>query len=202
MPTKPTLKELRAEAQRLRITTESAGCSMHELFRQAGEQDDPFGYLAIYAPTGESTEQAEPTATTEDKPHVGEVGIAMRCDTREFIKGMDAAASTIQSAGVAILAPVVELIEIDVPFSDMQLDGCYISCHLDVRLTRRQGDTIRRIQLGLDAAGARLANNRRVVTQADAIRWLLEEIGREAIPAGPAETAVSPEVPLNSDQSP
>ena len=46
---KPTFKELRAEAQRLGITAESVGKSLEEFLRIARDNDDPFGYLAIYA---------------------------------------------------------------------------------------------------------------------------------------------------------
>lgn len=56
----------------------------------------------------------------------------------------------------------------------------YVSRHVDARLDRRQGAALRRLQDGLDRAGRRLANGKRVISTADAVRWLLEQIDPKA----------------------
>jgi len=142
--TKPTFKELRAEAVRLGITAESLGYPLDDLVRRARENDDPLGYLAIYA----GPAAAETT----------EMGV-------------------ISPIGPIAPIPVQSAVTIAVPFSSASLDHCYISTHVDAQLSHQQGLALRRLHLGLDAAGAKLANDRRVASAADAVRWLLEQVG-------------------------
>jgi hypothetical protein len=53
----------------------------------------------------------------------------------------------------------------------------YLTNHLEVRLlTAAQRIGLRRLWSGLDAAGVRLANDKRPARAGDAIRWLLEQI--------------------------
>ena len=47
------------------------------------------------------------------------------------------------------------------------------------RLTQRQGLALKRLTAGLDAAHARLASGSQVDNQAEAVRWLLEQISGE-----------------------
>lgn len=64
------------------------------------------------------------------------------------------------------------------PIADARPDE-YAPRHLDVQLTTRQSIAMQRLFIGLDRDGARLLNDRRVVTAADAIRWLLEQVPEE-----------------------
>lgn len=171
---KPSLKELRAEAQRLGITPELAGCSIDELLRTARDTDDPRGYLAIYAPPSES--EAEPPPTPAIRPAEN---VAAELDTfRDGVSasGQAALADCPRPASPPLVAAVSET-SVAVPLADAALEGCYISGHVEVRMSQFQGRTLRRLVLALDARGARLANGRRAVNAADAVRWLLEQIG-------------------------
>ena len=55
---KPTIGQLCTEAERLGITPELLGRPIDELLSEAAGQDDPMGYLAIWAPSGETSEGA------------------------------------------------------------------------------------------------------------------------------------------------
>jgi len=163
---KPTLTELRAEAQRLGITEEFTGGALEELLRVARDSDDPLGYLAIHAP---------PAA-------------ASPIDTAIHAEFRAAAAETATETADSIEEPETEPIgdvpaplpplmaSIEVPLTATILDGCYISTHVEVRMSREQGLTLRRLHLALDAQGARLANGHRVIHAPDAVKWLLEQL--------------------------
>jgi hypothetical protein len=154
--TKLTLRELRAEAQRLGITAESAGCSIEELLRTARDCDDPLGYLAIYAP---------PDAADEVPTSAGE-------EPDEEDDGGEAAA---EPAETPQSEPPV-MVSLTAPLAQADLQDCYISTHVEVRLTRAQGLALRRLHLALDADGARMAGGRRVIHLADAVKWLLDKL--------------------------
>jgi hypothetical protein len=161
---KPTIRELRAEAQRLGITAESAGCSVEELIRAARSSDDPLGYLAIYAPSGEDVDVSEDSPT----PHAPSPQIP-------------AAAEPIGDVPAPLPPPVepakIKTVVIEVPLVDADLAEAYLSRHVEARLSRDQAENLRKLFLALDAGGARLANGRRVIRAADALKWLLEQIG-------------------------
>ena len=65
---------------------------------------------------------------------------------------------------------------VTVPLFDGPLTG-YVSRHADARLHHSQARTMRRLWLALDERGERLANGKRIHSQADALRWLLERVG-------------------------
>jgi hypothetical protein len=75
------------------------------------------------------------------------------------------------------LAETPEPRKIAVPVARTDLDNCYVSRHVELRMSPPQARTLRCVLLGLDAAGERLLNGRRVASAADALRWLLERIG-------------------------
>jgi len=156
--TKPTFKDLRCEAQRLGITAESLGYPIDDLVRRARENEDPFAYLAIYAGPAAGETEAAKASTEPVKSETPEMGL-------------------ISPIGPIAPIPVPSTVTIAVPFSSASLDHCYISTHVDAQLSHQQGLALRRLHLGLDAAGARLANGRRVATPPDAVRWLLEQVG-------------------------
>lgn len=52
--------------------------------------------------------------------------------------------------------------------------------HVDTRLTPKQSRALRRIAMGLDAQQARLESGVRVVSNNDAIKFLLEQVVAEA----------------------
>lgn len=54
--------------------------------------------------------------------------------------------------------------------------GAYIIKHVETRLTHGQGTALRRLWYGLDRDGLRLADGRRVQSNAQAVCWLLEQL--------------------------
>lgn len=58
----------------------------------------------------------------------------------------------------------------------LDLGDRYMTDRLDLRLIGHQKFALRRLLDGLDAAGARLANGRRVTSPPDVIRYLLENV--------------------------
>ncbi len=166
MQTKPTLKELRTEAQRLGIKPDVGGNSIEELIRLARNQDDPMGWLAIHAPPAEPEPDNEQTPPAPPAEAACELAVDAENEPIEDVPASPPAAPR--------LLPTVEIV---VPQAATDLTDCYISCHVDVRMTRRQGVALRRLSLALDAQNVCLANGRRAITAADAVRWLLEQIG-------------------------
>ena len=71
-----------------------------------------------------------------------------------------------------------ELMTVRAPLGEIKPDS-HVSRHVDSRLTAAQGLALKRLVAGLDASHARLANGRPVVTGAEAMRWLLEQIGEK-----------------------
>ena len=65
---------------------------------------------------------------------------------------------------------------LDIPLADPPVGSNDSLAHIDLRLDRRQSNALRRLYTGLDVAGDRLGNGRRVVNRGDAIRWLLEQL--------------------------
>lgn len=53
----------------------------------------------------------------------------------------------------------------------------HVSRHVEAQLDGDQAAALKRAFVGLDEAGARLANGRRITSNADVIRYLLERIG-------------------------
>jgi len=167
--TKPTLRELRTEAQRLGIKPDVGGNSIEELIRLARNQDDPMGWLAIHAPRAE----AEPD--DEQNPPVPPAEAA--CEL-----AVDAENEPIEDVSASPPAAPRQLptVEIVVPQADTDLTGRYVSNHVDVNnMSWRQSVALKRLHLALDAQNAQLANGRRAVTAPDAVRWLLEQIGED-----------------------
>jgi hypothetical protein len=84
------------------------------------------------------------------------------------------------SLGVESLpSPRFLTVQINVPLCDVRPDGPGVVEHIEARLERQQAVVLRRIFVALDASGIRLRNGRRVITTADAVRWLLEQIPAE-----------------------
>lgn len=71
---------------------------------------------------------------------------------------------------------VVDPVSIEVPLAEEAGNG-YVTRHVEVnRLTLQQKTAQRRLLRGLVAAGERLDNGALVATNADALRWLLEQL--------------------------
>lgn len=82
------------------------------------------------------------------------------------------------SAEVIQVIATVEQATISVPLGPVPGEACYLSDHVEARLsTQRQRIAMRRLQHGLQESGARLADGRPVGTYGDAVRWLMERIG-------------------------
>ncbi len=144
----PTLKQLREEANRLGITPESAGCSIDELIKRARQTEDPHGYLATYAPAAEQTEPAEQILKTES----GKPKAEIRTVLAELPLG-------------------------HVPIDEVRDQRYHITRHVEAQLSLKQGITLRRLFLALDELGTRLADGKRIIRNADVIRWILEQAG-------------------------
>lgn len=68
-----------------------------------------------------------------------------------------------------------QTVTIEVPIGP--LDEGYLSQHIDVQLRSvKLRETMQRIFRGLDLAGARTANARRVTKKTEAMCWLLEQV--------------------------
>ena len=78
--------------------------------------------------------------------------------------------------------PAEEVPEVDVAVLKVPLMGKFNPGlgHVDAQLDRKQMSTMRRLQYALDRGNYRLNSGRHVHTRADAVRWLLEQIGGEA----------------------
>lgn len=64
---------------------------------------------------------------------------------------------------------------IEVPLGGIAA-GAYLSRHVEVRLSREQAIALKRLHLALRRGNAELLSGRPIVHQADAVRWLLEQI--------------------------
>jgi hypothetical protein len=68
-------------------------------------------------------------------------------------------------------------VQIELPLGEV--GNGYLTNHVEVGgLNVPQRETLKRLFHGLDHAGARLANGKRVGSNADTIRWILEQIGQ------------------------
>ena len=74
-------------------------------------------------------------------------------------------------SSVSISVPAAAL-----PMEQIAAGRYHLSSHVEVqRLSLPQRTALRRLLIGLDAAGQRLADGRRVAKNADVVRWLLEK---------------------------
>ena len=68
------------------------------------------------------------------------------------------------------------------PMTEIAAGRYHLSGHLEVqRLSLPQRTALRRLLLGLDAAGARLADGHRVIKSADVVRWVLEQVEKQMV---------------------
>ena len=84
---------------------------------------------------------------------------------------------TVLEPGVHIRATAAmpHLVQIELPMVAEPKPG-YSSRHVDLQLDADQAITLRRVFEGIDAAGSRLASGKRITTNADVVRFLLEQI--------------------------
>jgi len=73
-------------------------------------------------------------------------------------------------------------VAVDVPLGDVPVDA-YITNHVEVRLTHDQAYALRGLWYGLQAAGERLDGGKPIASNADVIRWLLEQVSRQTAAA-------------------
>jgi hypothetical protein len=78
---------------------------------------------------------------------------------------------------------VMDQLHVSIPFpiGDSVKDG-FCGRHLDIRLTRVQAQTMRRLQQGLNETDSRMANGKHVDSAADVVRWMLDQVA--AVDAG------------------
>jgi len=189
---KPTLEDLRGEARRLGIDEEFTGGALDELLSVARDHDDPLGYLAIHAPAGPPAkigEASDESDGIDDDPMTfcdvcREEAAAARANFGAL--ALDAGPTEESSehepiGDVPAPLPIADTTAaLYVPLAAAKLENCYIGTHVEARLSHDQALTLRRVHLALDARGARLANGRRVIHVADAVKWLLEQIAADS----------------------
>jgi hypothetical protein len=121
-----------------------------------------------------------------------------KAKTKELVQGTDAnemvdvgipviePQSTLQDSSAPSLSPAPEIsrrqleitpVTISVPIIDIA-PSVYLSRHVEVRLTHEQAATMKRLQGGLRRTNVELANGRPIVTPADTVRWLLEQVAK------------------------
>lgn len=72
-------------------------------------------------------------------------------------------------------APKLRKVRIEAQLAPL-FEQAYRPTHVEARLDPAQARVLRRLLDGLDQAGARLRNGRRVGSPADSVRWLLEQL--------------------------
>lgn len=65
-----------------------------------------------------------------------------------------------------------------VPYSTGPING-YVGKHVEVQLDAKQAETLRRLYDACDEVGARLKSGKRVTSNADVLRYLLEAVGED-----------------------
>jgi hypothetical protein len=84
----------------------------------------------------------------------------------------------VQAQAAAELQKLTSVI-IEVPLLNVH-ETAYRPRHLNVQLNAMEADAMKRLLAGLDVRGDRVGgpDGRRVQTAADAVRWLLEQVGK------------------------
>jgi hypothetical protein len=184
---------LRAEIAAAGVTAESAGMPIDGLVVGARAAEDRAGWLAMYS-------AAEPVLQEETRPAKSPIGdaeiqaaaandpAAIREELQKENSALQMENSMFLAAGGAMQPEdaarlVIELRDLgkvplgEVPQDQVDAGKYYLTEHFEVGgLSRAQGTGLRRLFLGLEAQGERLAAGRRVASQPDAIRWLLERM--------------------------
>ena len=95
---------------------------------------------------------------------------------RKTPKQVDETAAAQDSPAIAMeQSPSLPTVTITVPIAE-PVDG-YIPSHIDCHLReRRLAVAFDRLYRGLDAAGTRLSDGRRIAHRTDALRWLCEQV--------------------------
>lgn len=80
----------------------------------------------------------------------------------------------IEKVPLAIAQPLPEKIVIEAPMGG--LDEGYLSRHVQVQLNGHQRETLRRLVNGLRDSDERLADGKAIESNADAVKWILEQL--------------------------
>jgi hypothetical protein len=87
-----------------------------------------------------------------------------------------------EDLAAAVPQPIPELpasVIVEVPLGP--LDQGYLSRHVEARFTSEmQREAMRRLTNGLRQAGEKLVDGKPVTSHADAVKWLLEQVGSQA----------------------
>lgn len=88
-------------------------------------------------------------------------------------------------AGQSVASPSIRSAVVEVPMADPPTTGHMAETssawHVDAQLRDlADRETLMQIRSGLDQCGARTKDGRRVVSYADTIRWLIQEIQRQS----------------------
>jgi hypothetical protein len=115
----------------------------------------------------------QPPARTPDRSAPPRPGIAMQGDDSQLRAAFERVA---ELAPEVVSAPASATITL--PIGTIA-PGVFVSRHVDVQLKGAQARAMRRLFEGLLDQGAKLANGRRVASPADAIRYVLEQLGTD-----------------------
>jgi len=132
--------------------------------------------LSDVPPPAEAAGEVDPQAPEFVAGPAGEQASELR------VQGLDLEIPKSPDSEVPPAAPpICREVELSVPAAMLPMEqiaaGQYhLSSHVEVqRLSLPQRTALRRLLIGLDAAGQRLADGRRVAKNADVVRWLLEK---------------------------
>ncbi len=88
------------------------------------------------------------------------------------------AAATIPTPAPQLLSAMIE-VPLATPPDRGYMSLTSSACHVDAQLRDQQDrEALMQMRAGLDAMGARTRDGRRVVSYADTIRWLIQEVGK------------------------
>lgn len=96
----------------------------------------------------------------------------------------EAARATIAHQPVPAVPELPASVVIEVPLGP--LDQGYLSRHVEARFTNEiQRAAMRRLTNGLRQAGEKLVDGKPVTSHADAVKWLLEQVGHSSATRAP-----------------
>jgi hypothetical protein len=177
----PDLLEL---IERLGITEDWAGMPIYELIAAAAATDDPTGFLSIHAPQPEEGE-GEGRGARDEGRGARDEGRGARDEGRGARgEGREARGEGREDLTPAAARQPVALSRVVAPLADPPADpsGREIPWprprHVEVgALSLDEAVTLYRLREGLRAEHATLANGRFIQSNADAMRWLLQQAG-------------------------
>ena len=152
---RPTVKQVRAEIERLGVTEDLAGMSIEDLIRTAREREDPLAFVAALKTETAASESESPTAEfpIESAPPAADpAGEEENYDDRTPPEPFDS--TVLPSAAAEERRYVTAALEIplgELPMDQVRARKFHIARHLEVQLGFEQAVALRRLVAGLEA---------------------------------------------------